>query len=305
MSFSVQMGVLLSVATALASVLGFLYKHRGAVASPEVEWKRPVRTSLALFKNRWYTLGIVVATLGWGFHVGALALAPISLVQSVIAGGLVLLTVCADRFFAHHVTRREWIGVGLAALGLAFLAATLDGGANEAHSDYETTRLVVFLVAVSAAAGAAAALAGRSGHAGVILGASAGLFWAASDTAIKAASDGIGSESIFAIVLSPLAVVIAVASLIGLVVSAKSLQIGKAVPVIALTSVAANTLTIAAGPIVFEEPMPDEPAAFALRILAFGLVIGAAALTPAPLAAAEAEIEQDAKKQAEPRPVAT
>lgn len=288
MSFSVQIGVVLSVATALASVLGFLYKHRGAVASPEVEWRRPIRTSLALFKNRWYTLGIVVATLGWVFHVAALALAPISLVQSVIAGGLVLLTVCADRFFAHDVTRREWIGVGLAALGLAFLAATLDGGAREAHSDYESARLVAFLLAVTAAAVIAAALAGSSGHAGVILGASAGLFWAASDTAIKALSGELGDSGAAAILFSPLAAVIAIASLAGLVVSARSLQIGKAVPVIAVTSVAANALTIASGPIVFAEPLPEDTLGVVVRMAAFVLVISAAALTPAPVAAAEA-----------------
>ena len=58
---------------------------------------------------------------------------------------------------------------------------------------------------------------------------------------------------------SPLAVVIAVGSIVGLVVSARSLQLGKAVPVIAITSVAANALTIAAGPLVFEEPFPDTP----------------------------------------------
>ena len=57
--------------------------------------------------------------------MAALALAPISLVQSVIAGGLVLLTVVADRLFGFAVTRREWIGVALTAAGLAFLAATL------------------------------------------------------------------------------------------------------------------------------------------------------------------------------------
>jgi hypothetical protein len=34
--------------------------------------------------------------------VGALALAPISLVQATIAGGLVMLTAVADRFFAHQ-----------------------------------------------------------------------------------------------------------------------------------------------------------------------------------------------------------
>src|ERR687894_554128 len=146
MSFGVQLGLLLALATAFTSLVGFLYKHRGAVESPPVEWRRPVRSSLVLFRNPWYTLGIVIATASWGFHVAALSLAPISLVQSVIAGGLVLLTVSADRLFAHEVTRREWIGVGLAALGLAFLAATLGDTADEAHSDYTDGRLIPFLV---------------------------------------------------------------------------------------------------------------------------------------------------------------
>jgi drug/metabolite transporter (DMT)-like permease len=284
---SVQLGLALAVATALASIVGFLYKHRGAVESPEVDWRRPVWSSLVLFRSRWYTLGVLIAMLGWGFHVGALALAPISLVQATIAGGLVMLTAIADRFFAHQVSRREWIGVGLAAAGLAFLAATLDGGADSAHSDYETTTLVVF-VATVAAAGVAVAIAGRvTPRAGVLLGASAGLMWAASDTCIKALSDSLG-DGVGAVLLDPLAAVIAIASLAGMLLSARSLQIGPAVPVIAVTCVAANTLTIAAGPIVFSEPLPDETLGLVVRFLAFGLVICAAALTPPPL---EPEVE--------------
>ena len=123
--------------------------------------RHPVRTSLGLFRSRAYTLGILIAMGSWAFHVGALALAPISLVQSVIAGGLVLLTVTADRLFAHKVTRREWIGVGLAALGLAFLAATLEGSADEAHSDFDAATLALWIGALSAAAfGVAAAATG-------------------------------------------------------------------------------------------------------------------------------------------------
>ena len=81
-------------------------------------------------------------------------------------------------------------------------------------------------------------------------------------------------------------------SLVGLLVSARSLQLGKAVPVIAITSAAANISTIAAGPIVFGEPLPDDELGIVLRLLAFALVIGAAALTPPPLAEAEAEAPQ-------------
>ncbi len=285
MPLSVQIGLLLAVATALASIVGFLYKHRGAVESPEVDWRRPVWSSLVLFRSRWYTLGILIAMGGWGLHVGALALAPISLVQATIAGGLVLLTVVADRFFAHRVTRREWIGVALAAAGLAFLAATLDGDADSAHSSYDAATLAAF-IAIVGVAGLVVAVVGREGpRAGVLLGASAGLLWAASDTSIKALSGHLGDESAAAIVFSPLAAVILAASLIGLLISARSLQIGPAVSVIAVTSVAANALTIAAGPIVFSEPFPDHALGVAVRVLAFGLVITAAALTPPPMEA--------------------
>jgi multidrug transporter EmrE-like cation transporter len=288
MSISVQLGLLLAIATAFSSILGFLYKHRGAVASPAVDLRRPVRSSLALLRSRWYLLGLAVATASWGLHVGALSLAPISLVQSVIAGGLVLLTVTADRLFAQRVTRREWVGVALAALGLAFLAATLGGTGHSAHSDYDPGRLVPWIGGLAAIALAVAVAGGRGARAGTLLGVSAGLFWAASDTSIKALSDHLG-DGAASILLSPLAAFVALASFAGLVVSARSLQIGKAVPVIAVTSVAANVFTIAAGPIVFGEPLPDTSLGVALRMLAFALVVSAAALTPAPTRAAHLE----------------
>src|SRR5215204_3873544 len=165
MSLSVQIGLLLALATAFASVVGFLYKHRGAIESPPVRMTRPVSTSLALFRSHAYRLGILIAVAGWGLHVAALSLAPISLVQSVIAGGLVLLTVSADRLFAHEVTRREWIGVGLAALGLAFLAATLAGTGDSAHSSYELQRLWPWVGALVAGAVVVAFASRESPHA--------------------------------------------------------------------------------------------------------------------------------------------
>ncbi len=288
MPLSVQIGLFLALATAFASILGFLWKQRGAVESPPVEWRRPISTSLALFRSRWYVLGMAVAMGSWGLHVAALSLAPISLVQSVIAGGLVLLTVMADRLFGFTVTRREWIGVALTALGLAFLAATLEGTAASDHSDYATARLATY-VAASAGLGLAVAAAwwGRRGG-GFALAISAGLLWGASDVSIKALSDHLDDGAL--VLLHPLAAVIAAASLIGLVVSARSLQDGKAVPVIAATSAAANLATIASGPVVFGEPLPDDSLGLAVRLAAFALVIAAAALTPAPLRAARAEL---------------
>ena len=282
MSLTVQIGLLFALATAFTSVLGFLLKHRGAGQAPLIDARRPVRTSLALFTARDYTIGILVATASWGLHVAALALAPISLVQSVIAGGLVLLTVLADRLFAHRVTRREWIGVALTAAGLAFLAATMSGTGEGAHSDYAPGTLALYAALLAVAGlGAAAAGWGESRAAAPLVGVGAGLLWGASDVSIKALSDSLGADGVL-VLLHPLAFVIATLSLIGLTVSARSLQQGAAVPVIAATSAAANLVTIASGPIVFDEPMPDDPVGFTVRIMAFALVIAAASLTPPP-----------------------
>src|SRR6201985_1002050 len=122
MSVSVQLGLVLALLTAFGSGAGFLDKFKGAPQAPEVQLQRPIHSTIELFRSPVYSLGILIALISWAFHDGALALAPISLVQSVIAGGLVLLPVAADKLFGLPVTRRAWIGVALTAIGLAFLA---------------------------------------------------------------------------------------------------------------------------------------------------------------------------------------
>ena len=281
MSLSVGLGLLLALGTAFGSVAGFLYKFRGAREAPPVDWRRPLWSTVELFRSPLYSLGILIALGSWGLHVGALALAPISIVQSVIAGGLVLLTVVADRLFGVRVPRREWVAVGLMATGLAFLAATLGTDAHGSYSHYQPGLLAAYLIALSAAGLLVTAIGKR----GTTLGIGAGLLWAASDTSIKALSSHLHALGA-GVLVHPLAFVILIASLVGLLVSARSLQLGDAVPVIALTSAAANLCTIAAGPIVFAEPMPAGAGAVSLRVVAFVLVIVAAALTPPPLSRA-------------------
>ena len=82
---------------------------------------------------------------------------------------------------------------------------------------------------------------------------------------------------------TPEALAILVLSLVGFVVSARSLQIGPAVSVIAITNAFAIVCTIASGPVVFGEPLPEDALGVAVRALAFSLVIFAAALTPGPV----------------------
>ncbi len=283
---TLQLGILLSLLCALATNVGFLLKHRGACAAPDVSLRHPVSSAVGLFRSKWFTIGMLVALVAWTFHVAALALAPLSLVQAIIAGGLVFLTVLAERWFGFTVGTRQWAGVGLTALGLVLLAITLPqhGGA---HASYSLAGMIAFESALLAL-GTFLVLSKKLGsheHHGVMLGTAAGILFGVSDVALKALTGSVGSEGMFGLV-SPWLLTCVVASVIAFYASARGLQKGEAVPVITLTSAAANVTAISGGILVFGDPMPSDPLGVVLQSFAFVLVIVAAALTPAPLRAA-------------------
>jgi drug/metabolite transporter (DMT)-like permease len=284
---TLQLGILLSLLCALATNVAFLLKHRGACAAPDVSLRHPIASAIGLFRSKWFTVGMLVALVAWSFHVLALALAPLSVVQAIIAGGLVFLTVLAERWFGFTVGTRQWAGVGLTALGLVLLAVTLPqhGGA---HAGYSLAAMIAFESALLVI-GTFLVLSRKLGsheHHGVMLGTAAGILFGVSDVAIKALTGAVGGGVTG--LLSPWLVTCILASVIAFYASARGLQKGEAVPVITLTSAAANVTAISGGILVFGDPMPSDPVGIVLQSFAFVLVIVAAALTPAPLRAARA-----------------
>jgi drug/metabolite transporter (DMT)-like permease len=281
-------GILLAFLCAFATNVAFLLKHRGACAAPDVSLRHPVRSAVGLFRSKWFAVGMGVALGAWLLHVGALAMAPLSVVQAVIAGGLVFLTVLAERWFGCSVGLRQWAGVGLTALGLVLLAATLptSGGG---HASYSMAGMIAFESALLAL-GTFLVLSKKLDsheHHGVMLGTAAGILFGVSDVAIKALTTSVGDEGMFGL-LSPWLITCVIASVIAFYASARGLQKGEAVPVITLTSAAANVTAISGGILVFGDPMPGNTLGIVLQSFAFVLVIVAAALTPAPLRAARA-----------------
>jgi drug/metabolite transporter (DMT)-like permease len=285
---TIELGILLALFCAFGTNLAFLLKHRGACAAPDVSLGHPVASAVGLFRSKWFALGMLVALGAWCLHVFALALAPLSIVQAVISGGLVFLTVLAERWFGFTVGTRQWAGVGLTAFGLVLLAVTLPSGEG-ASSSYSLAAMVAFESALLVV-GTVLVLSPKLGsheHHGVMLGVAAGILFGVSDVAIKALTGSVGSEGVLGL-LSPWLLTCILASVIAFYASARGLQKGEAVPVITLTSAAANVSAISGGIIVFGDPMPSDPLGIILQSFAFVLVIVAAALTPAPLRAARA-----------------
>jgi hypothetical protein len=280
-------GAGLALASAFVTNLGFLWRHRGAVEAPAVDARHPLHSAVCLFRSKWWTIGYAAAFVAWLLHIGALELAPLSIVQSALAAGFVFLAVLADRFFGFDLGRREWGGVLLAAGGLAFLALTA-GEVKGKQSEYEMVAIIGFeagLVVLGALliVGQKGRL-GSGDRTGVLLGAGAGVLFTVTHVAIKALTNDVKGP--LDLLLSPWTAVVVVGGVIAFFVSARSLQVGKAVPVIAATSIAGNATAILAGVVVFGDPIGSDPFIATLRIAAFGLIVIAAALIPGPLRAA-------------------
>jgi hypothetical protein len=106
--------------------------------------RHPLRSAIDLFRSRWWSIGWGVAAVAFALHVAALTLAPISIGQAVLAGGLVFLAVLAERFFGFELGRRQWIGIGLVAVSLSLLTLTGGGGGGGAHSGYSLAGMIIF-----------------------------------------------------------------------------------------------------------------------------------------------------------------
>jgi drug/metabolite transporter (DMT)-like permease len=278
------LGLSFALVSALGTNLSGLFKARGAVAIPRpIQVRHPLRSAADLFRSRWFAVGWIVALFAWGLHVEALALAPLSTVQAILSGGLVFLAVLAERFFGFHLGRRQWAGMTLTAAGLAVIGLT---STSEGPQRSSLAALIAVESAILAFGVGLVRISTRRkieyhGEA-LLLATAAGVLFGVSDIAIKYLTHAHGP--VFGL-LSPWTLTAVVSFVVSFYASARSLQIGHAIEVIAITSVAANFSAILGGILVFGESIGSGAVGIIGRLLAFGLVIGGAALVPAPLRA--------------------
>lgn len=276
-----DLGIGVALVCAVLTQLGFLCKHRGANNVPAVELRRPLGSAGSLLRSRWFALGMLVAAGAWLLHILALALAPLSTVQAVLATGVVLVAVLGDRIFGCAVSRRQWIGIAMTTVGLIALVATLPAPETQ-RATFALPGMIAF-EAVALALGALLIAAPRMGtpvrHHGALLGGAAGVLFGVGDVSLKALT-GIAAGGPLAVLASPWLLVAIVAAALAFLASARGFQQGDAVPVIACTTTAANVTCIVGGIVVFGDALAGGVLLF-IELAAFGLVAGAALLIPA------------------------
>jgi hypothetical protein len=192
--------------------------------------------------------------------------------------------VLAERYFGFRLGRRQWTGLVITAAGLAIIGVT-QGAQPSEPPGYALAALITIEGSVLLIATGVAVMAGRlrvlQAREGLLLGAAAGALFGISDIALKFLTHAVGGGVLE--LISPWTFAALAASVIAFYASARGLQIGPGVEVIALTSVAANLVAIVGGVLVFRDSIGTGAVPIAGRMIAFGLVIAGAALIPAPL----------------------
>ncbi len=227
---------------------------------------------------------MVIASGAWIFHVAAMSVAPLSVVQAVLAGGVVLLAIMAERVLGVRVGRRQWLGLALTAAGLMLLGFTLPA-VHGAHSRFSVPGMIAFEF-VLLGAGTLLIMGPRIGAPGPPPRVHARRRGRNPVRRLRRGDQGaisgmVGAHGVAGL-LSPWLLVTLAASVAAFYASAKGLQDGDAVPVIAITGTAANVAGIVGGIIVFGDPLAGNPVSLIIQVLAFGLVLTAAWLMPAP-----------------------
>jgi hypothetical protein len=265
MTSAALLGAALALLASLALNGGYIVQHRGSHGAPAVSARRPLRTIRGLTASRVWLAGTAAGMAGWALHVVALSQAPLSLVQAFSAGGLALVVPLAARLTGTRLARAERRAILLMGAALAALAL---GSASSGAAVAAPVAMTIYLLLCAAAAAALAALVGGRRR-GPALGLAAGVLYGSADAATKAVT-GAAHAGLLAGLLSPWAAAIVVTSAGAFFCFQRGLQIGPALPVIALMTAATNVVAVVGGVTVFAESLGSS--------LAFSLVhVGALA----------------------------
>jgi hypothetical protein len=263
------LGLGLAVIASVAQNGSYLLQHAGSRAAPRVDLRRPVVTARGLLRSRLWLAGAAAGVLGSALQIAALANAPVSLVQAFGAGGLALTVPVAARAFGHRLERSELRAV------FVLVAALLSLGLGDSTHAAAGIPAQPLAMAVAAAALVAALLsyplAGRGR--GRLLGAAGGVLYGAADAVTKAVTMVPGG--VVAALTSAWMLVLVLLCVGAFACFQRGLQIGPAVPVIAVMTGAGNAVGIIIGLVAYSEPLGAAPGFAALHVVAFVLAVAA------------------------------
>jgi drug/metabolite transporter (DMT)-like permease len=293
MDGELALGFALALAAACCYETGYALQALEARRAPPGRALRPSLLGHLLGRPVWVG-GIAVALVGWPLQIAALSQAPLTLVQPVLALGLLLLLALGVRVLGERVGTREILAVILIIGSVAVFA----WAAPRETGDVERSAGLVVALAIliaGALAPYAIGLVSRAAHPMLLLVASAGAAdGLAAFVAKIVAQDASNGALVGVFIWSAL---VAAVVIIGLISESTALQRFAATRVAPTVLVMQIVIPVVLAPLVGGEGWGDTPldgAVLGLALVTIALGAGLLASSPAVAQLAVGEAEDSA-----------
>ncbi len=285
------LGVAVAVVSAGAYVIGYVLEKQALVDLPALQ-ARPASVLRTGLSSRRWVAGFVTMLGALALQVVALTLAPVAVVQPILAGGLVALAAVGGSVLQESLDRRQLLSLALvlaAVVAVAVSARTGEKVAGGVHAGrFALLAAPVALAAVISAWTGIRSKAGSAPLLGVTVG--AGLMYGLGAVAEKAVatrlvSDGMVQGAIRSLA-TPYPWLFVLATAAGMMVFQVGLQRHPASMMATFTNVTSSVCALVGASVIFGESLLPGGWWSAARVGGFAAVLAAVALmatgSPAP-----------------------
>jgi uncharacterized membrane protein len=278
------LALLVAVAGSVLINWAIFLQKKAVLSLPEVKAKLSWSLVRSFVTNRPWLLAQAANVSGFALYMVALSLAPVSIVEPIIASGVVIPAWLAIRNLGEKPRKVDFLGMGMSVLGVTFIALSLLEGLPEDVLIHPYEVWIVAAAIFGAAIAVPLLMRGNPNREAAGLGVSVGLLF--------------GIAAVFTRLLLmywskdwPLFVIFTAACIAGylpgFIVLQAALQRGMATVVAPIYNGIMEVVPIVLGMVVLNEKFPRSHLLTALRLTAFALVIAGTVLLSARAEAGE------------------
>jgi drug/metabolite transporter (DMT)-like permease len=281
MSAASSTGIPLALLATTAYNVGLILEKRALGQMQTLDIRRPARAVVSLLTSRAWLGGFALMVIGLACQTVVLTFEPVSVVQPVLASGVVLVLVLSRLVLRERLRGGETWCVAAIAASLVLLALSATSAQAGHHADPGEMAAVMVpsvIVGLLAAAGSLRARARERGSSvsAVWSGAGTGLLYGVAALAIKALSGILVGHRTAAgiaagVVSSPYLYALAGSLVVAMLLFQAALQACRASVLIPVSAVTGSTYFIVAGTWLFHEHLPASPGKLALRLAGIAL----------------------------------
>ena len=279
------LGVVVAVCSAACYDAGYILEKQALATLPRLA-RRPLPMIRTLARSRRWVVGFVVMLAGLALQVEALTLAPVSIVQPVLAAGVLGVVVAGRVVLGERLAQRERLAVVLVVAAVAAIVVSAGPGAQVARAApagrYLRHRSGASWPWRRPWACWSGGLPPPAGAEAVALAVAAGLLYGAGALSEKAVATNLVGRGVIGGAVSSLTTaypwMFLVATLAGLVVFQAGLQGHTASLMVPLANVVASGCAIVGASVVFGELLMPAGWWSLPRWLAFAAVLTALAV---------------------------